>query len=147
MFIHNFKYSLLTLCRNKMLIFWTFAFPIILAVLFNLAFSNIIETEKFNAIDIAIVKNEDFENNDAYKMVFNELSDEKSENHMFNTKYVTEEEAMELLKEEKIVGFMKLEGNSPKVTFIKNGTNQTIFKYVVEEIAQKTNMIENISQH
>ena len=147
MFIHNFKYSLKTLCRNRMLLFWTFAFPIILAVLFNLAFSNIIETEKFNAIDIAIVKNEDFENNNAYKMVFNELSDEKSENHMFNTKYVTEEEAMELLKEEKIVGFMKLEGNSPKVTFIKNGTNQTIFKYVVEEIAQKTNMIENISQH
>ena len=147
MFIHNFKYSLLTLCRNKMLIFWTFAFPIILAVLFNLAFSNIIETEKFNAIDIAIIKNEDFENNDAYKMVFNELSDEKSENHMFNTKYVTEEEAMQLLKDEKIVGYMKLEGDSPKVTFIKNGTNQTIFKYVVEEIAQKSNMIDNIANN
>lgn len=147
MFIHNFKYSLKTLCRNKMLIFWTFAFPIILAVFFNLAFSNIVETEKFDAIDIAIIKNKDFENNAAYKMVFNELSDEKSENHMFNTKYVTEEEAMNLLKNDEIVGFMKLDGDTPKVTFIKNGTNQTIFKYVVEEIAQKTNMIENISQH
>ena len=147
MFLHNFKYSFKTLFKTKALIFWTFAFPIILAVLFNLAFSNIIETEKFNAIDIAIIKNEDFENNDAYKMVFNELSDEKSENHMFNTKYVTEEEAMQLLKDEKIVGFMKLEGDRPKVTFIKNGTNQTIFKYVVEEIAQKSNMIDNIANN
>ena len=144
MFIHNFKYSLKTLFRNRMLIFWTFAFPIIMAVFFNLAFSNILESEKFDVIDIAIVKNEDFENNEAYKMVFEELSDEKSENYMFNTSYVTEEEAMDLLKNDKIVGFLKLEGNSPKVTFVKNGTNQTIFKYVVEEVAQRTNMINNI---
>ena len=144
MFIHNFKYSLKTLFRNRMLIFWTFAFPIIMAVFFNLAFSNILESEKFDVIDIAIVKNEDFENNEAYKMVFEELSDEKSENYMFNTSYVTEEEAMDLLKNDKIVGFLKLEGNSPKVTFVKNGTNQTIFNYVVEEVAQRTNMINNI---
>ena len=144
MFIHNFKYSLKTLFRNRMLIFWTFAFPIIMAVFFNLAFSNIVNSEKFDVIDIAIVNNEDFENNEAYKMVFKELGDESSENHMFNIKYVNEEEATDLLKNDKIVGYMKLEGDNPKVTFIKNGTNQTIFKYVVEEIAQKSNMINNI---
>lgn len=144
MFIHNFKYSLKTLFRNRMLVFWTFAFPIIMAIFFNLAFSNITNAEKFDVIDIAIVKNDDFENNEAYKMVFKELGDESSENHMFNIKYVNEEEANDLLKNDKIVGYMKLEGDNPKVTFIKNGTNQTIFKYVVEEIAQKSNMINNI---
>ena len=144
MFIHNFKYSLKTLFRNRMLVFWTFAFPIIMAIFFNLAFSNIANTEKFDVIDIAIVKNDDFENNEAYKMVFKELGDESSENHMFNIKYVNEEEANDLLKSDKIVGYMKIEGDNPKVTFIKNGTNQTIFKYVVEEIAQKSNMINNI---
>ena len=144
MFIHNFKYSLKTLFRNRMLIFWTFAFPIIMAVFFNLAFSNIVNSEKFDVIDIAIVNNEDFENNEAYKMVFKELGDESNENHMFNIKYVNEEEATDLLKNDKIVGYMKLEGDNPKVTFTKNGTNQTIFKYVVEEIAQKSNMINNI---
>ena len=127
-----------------MLVFWTFAFPIIMAIFFNLAFSNIANTEKFDVIDIAIVKNDDFENNEAYKMVFKELGDESSENHMFNIKYVNEEEANDLLKSDKIVGYMKIEGDNPKVTFIKNGTNQTIFKYVVEEIAQKSNMINNI---
>ena len=64
-------------------------------------------------------------------MVFKELGDESSENHMFNIKYVNEEEATDLLKNDKIVGYMKLEGDNPKVTFTKNGTNQTIFKYVV----------------
>lgn len=144
MFIHNFKYSLKTLFRNKMLIFWTFAFPIIMATLFNLAFSNISNSEKFDVIDIAIVQNEDFENNEAYKTVFKELSDESNEDRMFNTKYVSEEEADKLLKDDKIVGYMKLEGDTPKVTFVQNGINQTIFKYVVEEIAQKSNMITNI---
>ena len=144
MFIHNFKYSLKTLFRNKMLIFWTFAFPLIMATLFNLAFSNISNSEKFDVIDIAIVQNEDFENNEAYKTVFKELSDEKNEDRMFNTKYVSEEEADKLLKDDKIVGYMKLEGDTPKVTFVQNGINQTIFKYVVEEIAQKSNMITNI---
>ena len=146
MFFHNFKYSLKTLFRNKTLIFWTFAFPIIMAILFNVAFANVVESSKFDAIDIAIVQNEDFEQNETYKMVFKELSDSSGENHMFNTKYVTEEEAMNLLKDDKIVGFMKLDGDNPKVTFVNNGINQTIFKYVVEEIAQKTNMIENITK-
>ena len=127
-----------------MLVFWTFAFPIIMAVFFNLAFSNITNAEKFDVIDIAIVKNDDFENNEAYKMVFKELGDETSENHMFNIKYVDEAEANDLLQNEKIVGYMKLEGDNPNVTFVKNGTNQTIFKYVVEEITQKSNMMNNI---
>lgn len=41
MFAHHFKYTLVTLLRKKSLIFWTFAFPIILALLFNFAFSDI----------------------------------------------------------------------------------------------------------
>lgn len=140
----NFKYSLKTLFRNRLLVFWTFAFPIIMATLFNVAFSNISNSIKFDAIDIAIVQNDDFEQNQTFKTVFRELSDESSENRMFNTKYVSQEEADKLLKDEKIVGYMKLEGDNPKVTFVKNGMNQTIFKYVVEEIAQKDNMITNI---
>ncbi|MBR1653841.1 MAG: ABC transporter permease [Clostridia bacterium] len=130
-----------------MLIFWTFAFPIILGTLFNLAFSNIADTEKFDIIDIAIVNNDDLENNEAYKTVFKQLSDESSEDRMFNTKYVSEDEAKKLLENDDIVGYMKLEGETPKVTFVKSGTNQTIFKYVVEEIAQRSNMLSNIVEH
>lgn len=147
MFIHNFKYSLKTLFRNKMLIFWTFAFPIILGTMFNLAFSNIANSEKFDIIDIAIVKNDDFENNEAYKTVFEQLSDKSNKDQMFNTKYVSEDEAKKLLENDEIVGYMKLDGDAPKVTFVKNGTNQTIFKYVVEEVAQKSNMISNLVEN
>ena len=57
MFVHNFKYSLKILFKNKGLLFWTFIFPIILGTLFNLAFSNIEKTETFNKIDVAITPN------------------------------------------------------------------------------------------
>ena len=63
MFWHNFKYTLKTLLKNKSLIFWTFAFPILLATLYNMAFSNIEKSEKLSIIDIAIVSSDEFENN------------------------------------------------------------------------------------
>lgn len=34
MFWHNFKYTAKTLLGDKMLIFWTFAFPVILGAFF-----------------------------------------------------------------------------------------------------------------
>ena len=57
MFVHNFKYSLKILFKNKGLLFWTFIFPIILGTLFNLAFSNIEKIETFNKIEIANTTN------------------------------------------------------------------------------------------
>lgn len=135
MFIHNLKYAFKTLFRNKMLIFWTFAFPIILGTLFNLAFSNITESEKLDIIDIAIVETEEFQNNFVFKIAFQELS-KKGKDQIFDIQYVKEEKAKSLLEDEKITGYLKLEAGEPKITVINNGINQTIFKYITEEIWQ-----------
>ncbi|MBQ6285444.1 MAG: ABC transporter permease [Bacilli bacterium] len=146
MFKHNFKYSLKTLFRNKALIFWTFAFPIILGTFFNMAFSNIESSEKLDVINIAIVNNEDFNNNEIFKTAFEELSDKNNNDRLFETKYTTEEEAKKLLEDEEIVGYMKLVNDEPKLTFTTSGINETIFKYVSEEIAQTSNIIKNLSE-
>ena len=145
MFIHNFKYAFKTLFKNKMLIFWTFAFPIILGSFFKMAFSNIENSEKLDIINIAIVQDEEFENNDIFKTVFDELSDEKNEERLFNTQYTTEERAKELLNNGEIIGFLKLENDEPKLTFTANGIDQTVFKYVTEEIVQTNNIMSNIA--
>ncbi len=146
MFIHNFKYSLKTLFRNKALIFWTFAFPIILGTFFNMAFSNIENSEKLDIINIAIIKNDNFNNNEIFKTVFSKLSDENNRNRLFETKYVTKEEAKELLADGKITGYMELINNEPKLTFITNGINETVFKYVTEEITQTGYIIKDLSE-
>lgn len=146
MFIHNFKYSLKTLFRNKALIFWTFAFPIILGTFFNMAFSNIESSEKLDIINIAIIKNDDFNNNEIFKTAFEELSDKNNDDRLFETRYTTEEEAKKLLEDEEIVGYMKLVNDEPKLTFTTSGINETIFKYVSEEITQISNIIKNLSE-
>lgn len=146
MFKHNFKYSLKTLFRNKALIFWTFAFPIILGTFFYMAFSNIESSEKLDVINIAIIKNEDLNKNEIFKTAFEELSDKNNNDRLFETKYTTEEEAKKLLEDEEIVGYMKLLNDEPKLTFTTSGINETIFKYVSEEIAQTSNIIKNLSE-
>lgn len=147
MFIHNFKYAFKTLFRNKMLIFWTFAFPIILGTFFNMAFSNIENSEKMDTIDIAIIDNDNFNNDEAFKQSFKTLSDEENEDRLFNTKYVTEEEAKKLLEDDEIIGYMILEENAPKVVVNTNGVSETIFKYVTEEISQTSEVIKNLSEN
>lgn len=145
MFIHNFKYTLKTLFGNKMLIFWTFAFPIIMATFFNLAFSNIENSEKLSIIDIAIVESEEFKNNEILKQSFETLSDEENEDKLFSLKYVEEPEAKELLENDEITGYLKLEENTPKIVIKSNGINESILKYVTEEITGTNKIVEDLA--
>lgn len=145
MFIHNFKYSFITLFKNKMLIFWTFAFPIILGTLFNMAFKDIENNEQLDIIDIAIVENEQFKNNKIYREVFNNLSDENNEERLFDIQYVNLEEAKKLLEEDEISGYLLYE-NEFKITVKSSGINETILKTVTEEIKQNEIMINNLTE-
>ena len=96
-----------------------------------MAFSNIENSESLGIINIAIVDNEDFKNNEIFKETFKNLSDENNEDRLFNTKYVTEENAKELLENEEIIGYLKMEEDNPKVIVTTSGINETVFKYVV----------------
>lgn len=144
MFFHNLKYMLKILFKNKMLIFWTFAFPIILGTLFNLAFSNIADSEKMDIISIAIVKDEEFQKNIYFKMAFQELSSKTNKDRLFYTKYVSEKKAKELLENDEIVGYLKMKNGEPQITIVNNGIDETVFKYVTDQIFQmsKTGILE-----
>lgn len=145
MFMHNFKYSLKTLFKNKMLIFWTFAFPIILGTFFSMAFSNIEKKEKLDIIDIAVVKNDEFKTNKIFSESFKELSKKDSKNRLFNTKYVSLSKAKKLLSSNKITGYFILD-NSPKVVVNQNGINETILKNVIDEISSKEDIFKNVTE-
>lgn len=146
MFWHNFKYSLKTLFRNKPLIFWTFIFPIIMATLFNMAFSNIENSEKMNIIDIAIIDNNEWNNNQIYKTSFENLSSESNEERIFNIHYLTNEEADKLLNSGEIIGILELVDDKPILKFNTNGVDQTVLKFVTEEIEQTESLIKNLSK-
>lgn len=145
MFIHNFKYTLKTLFKNKMLIFWTYAFPLILGTLFYMAFSNIENSEKLEIIPIALVETDKETNGKSeYKEVFKKLSEE-GENQVFETKYTTLEEAKDLLAKKEISGYVLLE-DSPKMVVNTSGINETILKLVMEEIEEMRTVFQNVAE-
>ena len=141
MFFHNFKYTLKTLFRKKSLMFWTFAFPLFMATFFNMAFADIIEDDQLKVIDIAIINNDEFNNNKLYKETFKNLSDKDNKDRLFKIKYTNKDKAKKLLEDGKIEGYLELKDNEPKLTFQSNGINQTIIKYVVDEIHDTEKMI------
>ena len=145
MFYHNFKCSLKILLKNKGLVFWTFVFPIILGIFFNMAFSDIDKKEKFNSIDIAVVSSEDFNNNVIFKQSIEFLSDEKTDNKMFNTVYTSKKKATYLLENNKIDGYLTFFGDNVNITIKKNGVNQTILKYIIEDINSNKKILAEAS--
>lgn len=141
MFIHNFKYALKTLFKNKVLIFWTYAFPIFLGLFFYMAFSDIENNEKLEVYNIAIVNNDAFSHNQTAVETFRVLSKKGGDNQLFNTKYTDEKKAKKLLEDEKIVGYVFAKDDGFQVFVKESGINETILKSVVDEISETNKLI------
>lgn len=145
MFFHNLKYTLIFLFKNKMLIFWTFAFPIILATFFNMAFSNIENNEKLDILNIAIVDSEELKEDKILMNTFNYLADDTNKDQLFSITYTDLDNANKLLEDKDIIGYLKNDGNDITVTVKLNGIKETIFKFVVDEIILTKQMISDLA--
>lgn len=170
MFKHIFINRLKMLLRTKATIFWTLVFPIILATFFNLAFGNLAEEEKFEPFNIAVIQNENYENEANFKALVEALSAD-GEDKMFNVQYVeNKEEADKLLDDNEIKGYLEVKDvltleennnkeetsdellnennskNNIKITVKENGATQTILKSIVDNYYQTYSMIGNIAE-
>ncbi len=144
MFYHNFKYSLKILLKNKSLIFWTFAFPILLGTLFNMAFSNIEKSEKLSIIDIAIINSDEFDNDKIFKETMQTLSDDNNKNKIFNITYTDISKAKKLLLNEEITGYLKFNENNIDIIVNSSGINETILRSIVDEIEREKEVINTL---
>ncbi len=143
MFIHNFKYSLLLLLKNKSLVFWTLAFPLIMCFLFNMAFSEIAEKSgKSEPVDIAVINDEGFRGNLIYKETLKILGEGDSK--VFNIQYVSSDKAKELLKDDKIAGYLSVKDDDVKVVVNSTGIEETIFSYIIDEIKSDISVIKDL---
>lgn len=147
MFGHLFKNRLKILLRNRSLIFWSLAFPLVLGLFFKLALSDVASSEEFEAFNIAVVNNSELENEKNLKEVIDSLSKE-DENQVFITKYVSDvSKADELLETGKIFGYIIMDNNKVKVYVKENGIEETIIKYVVDEYYQMSSVATNIIEY
>ncbi|MGI6212729.1 MAG: ABC transporter permease [Anaerovoracaceae bacterium] len=148
MFRHNFFYSMKILFRSRSLIFWTFAFPIILSFFFNLAFSNLDESLSFHPVNIAVVKSSSVSQNnlsdaEIFEQALASLGEKGDKDRTFNIRYTTQEKASKLLKDETIAGYV-VSGEKPKIYIASNGVDQTILKSVCDEIIVDTDIVKTI---
>ncbi len=136
--MHIFLYRLKILLRTKAMIFWTMAFPIILATFFYLAFSNLDNESTFKEIKVGFVENIDTN----FKMLITELASE--EHKLFNlTEYSDLNKAKVALEKKEIVGYYYLNKNL-NITVKKNGIEETIIKAVLDNYLQTNSVIGNI---
>lgn len=141
MFKHIFVNRLKQLLRDKENIFWTLMFPLILAVFFQLALSNISSSENFKTIDIAVVNNSHFQDDEYFGKAIKSISE--GEDRLFNLTLSNEEEAETLLSNNKIAGYIRVE-DSISLVVKDSGINQNIVKSFLDNYIQTISAVNTI---
>lgn len=144
MFFHNYLYRLKCNIRDKQTLFWTLLFPILLATLFYMAFSNLSSLETFSEIKIGIVDNEEYKNNTDFVKAIEAVSTSNvGDGNLFDISYIPLEEADRLLDENKVEGYIYLD-DEIKLVVKETGINQTIIKSFLDEYKQTSSTLLTI---
>lgn len=146
MIFHNYIYRLKCILRDKQNMFWTLLFPILLATLFNMAFSNLSSAENFSEIQIGIIENEEYKRNGDFIKTIESLStaNTTTENSkLFHVSYTAKEEADRLLEDNKIEGYILFD-NGINLVVKNSGIKQTIIKSFLEDFKQTSSTVVTI---
>lgn len=144
MFKHLFMNKMKILLKNKAMLFWSLVFPFVLGTFFQLALGNIGEEFEMEVIPIGVVDNQYYQDNEILKEVISSLSEE-NENQLFDTIYVSESDAKNLLDNSEIDGYILLnQDNNPQMIVKSKGINQTIIKSVLDEYYQMSSSTTQI---
>jgi len=112
-------------------------FPILLGTLFNLAFSNLNKAESFVKINLGIIDNTEYQKS-PLKMTIAFVSTENNEqNGMFRVTLTDVAGADELLKNNKIDGYILMNKGATLVVK-QNGLNQSILKSFLDDYNQSS---------
>jgi ABC-2 type transport system permease protein len=116
-------------------------FPLLLATFFHLTLSNLTTGEKLKIIDIAVVDNEAWRENENFRQVVGEISN--GDERLFNLTVVSAEEAEKLLADNKISGYI-VTGNPIKLVVNGSGMNQSIIQSFIDNYMQNFAAFESI---
>lgn len=138
MFAHIFINRLKCVFRDRQTVFWSFLFPLILATLFGMAFSNLNKGEAFDTIDLAIVNTAQYRSDTTLQTALTSMSSQSStQKPMFALKLVESEEAAnDILKNNEITGYILYTEDAPRVVVKESGMNQTILKEFIDHYLQ-----------
>lgn len=136
MFTHVFKYRLKCLLRDKVVLFWTILFPIVLSTLFFTAFSNLNNAVSFTSAKVAVVDNEAYRNNKPFQEALVSVSEKRDEQEpLLSVELVSSDEAETLLEQGKVHGIILLDPDI-KLVVKQSGMHQSIIKSFLDQYRQ-----------
>ncbi|MBQ9897840.1 MAG: ABC transporter permease [Ruminococcus sp.] len=138
MFLHIFKYELLSSLRVKDLIIWLMIFPIALGTFFKIAFGNVYaRNTEFSAIPAAVVG---AENDPAFRNVCDSVSE--GDEALLKVTYTDEKTALEMLERGDVEGIFYA-GDEVMLTVAGSGLGQTILKSFADRYSVSAAIIKD----
>ena len=135
------KYRFLCMIKNKSLMFWTLAFPLILTTLFASVLRGAYDPDEFKTISLAVVDSAYYQKDETLKNTWSSV--QMNDKSMFDLQIVSENEAKQLLDDKKVDGVIS-DGESIKIEVNKNNINTTIIKSFFTEYEQKAEVVKDL---
>lgn len=137
----NFIYRIKIMVRSRSLLFWSFAFPVFLGLMFYLLFGGIDEAEQFLTVPIGVVNGQE---NPLFMETLKEADTE--EGAMFAiTEYPDEEAALQALKDDEIRGIVDAAGDL-ELTVKESSIGTSLIKIFLDQYKQNTAMFVQLSR-
>ena len=139
MFLHNFKFELLSGLRVKDVLIWLILFPIALGTCFKVAFSSVYEnTMVFEPIKVAVVTEEEALDSEIFKETVTQVKNGKEK--LFKAKFCDRKTAQKMLKDEK-VGAVIYIGDKISMTTASSGMSSTVVKAFLDQYIHSRDII------
>lgn len=150
MFGHLYRYRLNVLVRNNSLLFWTLIFPILLGLMFSVAFSEIDQAGTIETIPVGIIKEEQNQKTNEGQLTqqvafMNVLKQTKSGGEpLFSLQEVSPQEAEKRLDAGDLAGYYSFEQSSIQLAIARTGLSQTILKNMMDRFLQNTDLANKL---
>ena len=136
MFAHVFKYRMKCFLGDRVTLFWTMVFPILLSTLFLMAFSNFSKATSFTGIKVAVVNNDAYQENRMFQEALDSVTEKQGdEEPLLSMELVSLEEAETLLDQGEVHGIILLDPDI-KLVVNQSGFNQSIIKSFLDQYQQ-----------
>ncbi|MDR1782002.1 MAG: ABC transporter permease [Bacilli bacterium] len=138
-----FKYRFKSMIRSKSLLFWCFAFPIILVTFFHLAFSNIKTQDSIEPFKVGMVTKQ---KNNNLVSVINEVKI-NDENLFKLSFYDNKDDGEKELQKKEIAGLIIFNSETDfSLEVNQNSQNQIILQEFLNNYHQKINLITDVAK-
>ena len=139
------RYHLILNLRERTMVFWTLAFPLVLGIFFYFGIGGIDDSMKFDPIPVAVIEKETGEVT-AKQEMFDDFLDGITDEIIIPSYGMQEEKAQEQLENGAVTGIFKVEDDEISLVVAKQGMNESILNALLSGFEQQTTILDNIKE-